>query len=213
MLTIRRFQKHPQFIILAFDVARRDHTIKQTSIHTHSRHWASTEQLLESLTPDQLKEAANQAQQYKPIENPAVRALLRSVDRVGAHALGSDAKRFHMFAELKSSVVYYGLPVVYLTLNPGERHSPLARVYAGEDIDVTDFCPDYYNLASRMEIMLDHPLAVVKYFHTTLRTILSSLIKGGLFGEVLHHYGTIEYQGRGTPHIHLLVRLYPKARV
>jgi len=207
-LTVRRFQKHPQFIILAFDVARRDHTIKQTSIHTHSRHWASTEQLLESLTPDELKEAANQAQEYKAIENPAVRALLRSVDRVGAHALGSDAKRFHMFAELKSSVVYYGLPVIYLTLNPGERHSPLALLYAGEDIDVTEFCPDYYNVASRMEIMLDHPLAVVEYFHTTLRTILSTLIKGGLFGEVLHHYGTIEYQGRGTPHIHLLVRLY-----
>ena len=53
--------------------------------------------------------------------------------------------------------------------------------------------------------MLRNPLAVVEYFHMTVRTILSTLIKGGLFGELLHHYGTIEYQGRGTPHIHLLV--------
>ena len=56
-----------------------------------------------------------------------------------------------------------------------------------------------------MQIMLRYPLIVIEYFHTTMNTILSTLIKDGLFGELVHHYGTIEYQGWGTPHIHLLV--------
>src|SRR5436190_24128688 len=29
-----------------------------------------------------------------------------------------------MFTELKSSFVYYGCPIIYLTINPGDRHSP-----------------------------------------------------------------------------------------
>src|SRR5579859_3947243 len=31
-LNIRRFQAHPSFVVLTFDISRRDHTIKQTSI-------------------------------------------------------------------------------------------------------------------------------------------------------------------------------------
>jgi hypothetical protein len=46
---------------------------------------------------------------------------------------------------------------------------------------------------------------VVEYFHTTVNIIINTLLKGGIFGELAHHYGTIEYQGRGTPHTHLLV--------
>ena len=192
--------------MLAFDVLRRDYTIKQTSIQTRGKHWATTDTLLHSLTPEQLTEAAGQAERYETITNASVKTLLRAVDRVGASALGSDAKRFHMFSCLKSSVIYHGLPIIYLTLNPGDLHSPLAILYAGEEIDMTDFLPADYSPESRRATMAQNPLAVIEYFHTTIRTILSTLIKGGLFGEVLHHYGTIEYQGRGTPHIHLLVQ-------
>ena len=191
--------------MLAFDILRRDYTIKQTSIQTRSKHWATTDTLLHSLTPEQLTDAADQAERYETITNPSIKALLRAVDRIGASALGSDAKRFLMFSCLKSSVIYHCLPIIYLTLNPGDLHSPLALFYAGEEIDITEFLPHDYSPSVRNTRMSQNPLAVVEYFHTTIKTILSTLIKGGLFGEVAHHYGTIEYQGRGTPHIHLLV--------
>ena len=153
-LIFSRFHTHSSYIVLAFDISRRDHTIKQTKIHTRSRYWSTTEQLLQSLTSVQLNEAASQIEQYQPITNPSVKALLRAVNRVGANALGSDAKRFHMFSELKSSVVYYGLPVIYLTLNPAERYSPLSLLYAGEEIDIQNFLPDQYPLTHRMQSML-----------------------------------------------------------
>jgi hypothetical protein len=204
-LNIRRFQAHPSFVVLTFDISRRDHTIKQTSIQMRSKSWSNTEYLLQSLTSIQLNNAANEAEQHRPISDPAVKALLQAVNRVSASMTGSDSKRFYMFSELKSSVIYQSLPATYITLNPGEIYSSLALLYAGEQINVSTFSPYDYTVSSRRETMLQNPLAVVEYFHTTVRTILSTLIKGGLFGELLHHYGTIEYQGRGTPHIHLLV--------
>ena len=56
-----------------------------------------------------------------------------------------------------------------------------------------------------MEIVLDNPLGMVEYFHTTIKTIIEGPLKHGLFGEMRHHYGTIEYQRRGTPHIYLAI--------
>jgi Helitron helicase-like domain at N-terminus len=50
--------------------------------------------------------------------------------------------------------------------------------------------------------MLDNPLAVVEYFHNT---IIEKMLKGGMFGELIHYQGPIEYQGRGAPHAHLVV--------
>ena len=119
--------------------------------------------------------------------------------------LDSDAKRFHMFSKLKSSVVYYSLLIIYLTLNPAERYSPLSLLYMGEEIDLQNFLPDQYPLTHRVQTMLHYPLVVIEYFHTTVNAILTTLIKDDLFDEFIHHYGMIEYQGWRTPHIHLLV--------
>ena len=64
-----------------------------------------------------------------------------------------------------------------------------------------------YTIADRLKKMLENPLAVVEYFHNTIRAIIEGVLKGGIFGKLLHFYGPIEYQGRGTPHIHLAVRI------
>ena len=206
LLTSRRFQRHPNFVLLTFDVSRRNHSIAQSTIQTKSKYWADTERILATLTPEELRHAASRAEAHQPIENSAVRTLLRSVSRIGGHALGSDSRKFNMFSQLKSSIVYHGFPVIYMTLNPGEKFSPLALSYAGVPIDMSSFEPQLFELSRRSKILLQNPLAVVTYFHNTVRTILATIVKGGLFGEVKHHFGVIEYQGRGTPHIHMLVR-------
>ena len=53
--------------------------------------------------------------------------------------------------------------------------------------------------------MLQNPLAVVEYFHTLVDTIIETVFKQQLFGDLRHYYGMIEYQGRGTPHLHMTV--------
>ena len=113
-----------------------------------------------------------------------------------------------MLTQLKSSMVLHGCPLIFLTINPGERHSSLALHYAGESIDIRNFHPQAFSSSERLKIMLKNPLAVLDYFHNVLNTIIDKCFKGGMFGELAHHYGTIEYQGRFTPHMHMAVKLH-----
>jgi len=54
-------------------------------------------------------------------------------------------------------------------------------------------------------VLLPNPLAVVEYFLNMVRAIIEGVLKRGMFGELVHYYGTIEYQGRFTPHIPMAV--------
>ena len=137
----RRFQRHHAFVALAFDVTRRRHNASKASLQTRSDSWEATEQVLTSLTSEQLMAAADQAQKHQKITDPGVLTLLSHVNRIGATSAGSDEKKSHMLTQLKSSIVYYGCPIVFLTLNPGDRHSPLALYYAGQEIDLKTFDP------------------------------------------------------------------------
>ena len=149
--------------------------------------------------------AAQQAQTYPPITSLGVRELLKMVSRGGATAAGSNEKKSYLLAELKSAMVHYGCPIIFLTINPADLHSPISLFYAGEKIDVPQFDPVMHSISERLRIMLKNPLAVVEYFHNMVKTIIETMLKGGMFGELLHYYGPIEYQGRATPHIHLMV--------
>jgi hypothetical protein len=94
---------------------------------------------------------------------------------------------------------------------PNLRHvetdniSPIALFYAGERIDIKSFYPHLYTAGDRLKTMLNNPLSVVEYFRNTIGTIIQTMLKGGMFSELIHYHGPIEYQGQGTPHAHLVV--------
>lgn len=179
--------------------------MKKSSMFARRRNWPKTKGLLESLTSESLEKAAKQMKNYEPMTDPAVRELLRMITLMGSTVSGSDEKKSHLLTEIKSLIVYYGLPLIYLTLNPGDRHSPVTLLYAGEEIDIKSFCPSLWTSATRLRLTLSNPLAVVEYFHTTINVIIGTMLMGGMFGELTCYYGPIEYQGRGTPHTHLAV--------
>jgi len=209
-LTVRRFQAHPAFVVSSFDISRLNHNSLKTNVLARRKTWPATALLLESLTPEQLMEAASQAEKHQPITDPAIQELLKGVARVGSTASGSDERKSYMLAQLKSSIVHFGCPAIFLTINPHERYSPIALFYAGEEIDIRKFQPKWYALSQRLKRTLNNPLAVVEYFHNMIRAIIENVLKAGIFGEVSHYYATIEYQGRGTPHTHLAVRYFWK---
>ena len=170
--------------------------------------WGHTGPILESLTADELMDGASQAEKHLPIANPKVKELLKLISRIGAAAPGSDEKKAYQLVELKSSMVFFGCPIIFFTINPGERHYPIALFYAGEEIDVERFFPHLYDATRRLQTMLKNPLAIVEYFHNMVQVIIEKVLKGGIFGDLLHHYGPIEYQGRYTPHIHMAVSFH-----
>jgi len=96
-------------------------------------------------------EVASQAERYQPIMDPTIQELLKGVARVGSTASGSDERMSYMLAQLKSSIVHFGCPIIFITINPHERYSPIALFYAGEEIDIHKFQPKWFSLSQRLK--------------------------------------------------------------
>lgn len=54
-------------------------------------------------------------------------------------------------------------------------------------------------------MMLGNPLVMIEYFHNIINTIIQTLLKRGMFDELIHHYGSIEYLSRRFPHTYLVI--------
>jgi hypothetical protein len=194
-------------VSLAYDTSRKRKSSGSASYLTKQRNWNKTKQILDSLTVEDLEKASSQSRKENTIEDSRIRTLLGSLSRAYASIPGSDDKKAQLLVQLKSLIVRHGCPVIFLTLNPSDNFSPLALFYAGEEIDLSSFQSDDFPYQDRARKLIGNPLAVVEYFHNTVRSIIEGPLKDGLFGEMQHHFGTIEYQNRGTPHIHLAVRI------
>jgi len=55
----------------------------------------------------------------------------------------------------------------------------------------------------------DRPDIVARVFNQKLKAILKDIVKDGIFGKVVAHVYTIEFQKRGLPHAHILIFLNP----
>ncbi|RDB23672.1 hypothetical protein Hypma_009540 [Hypsizygus marmoreus] len=111
-------------------------------------------------------------------------------------------------------------PNLWITINPSDTQDPIAQVMAGEDIDLNKFNSLVGPTATQraMNIASD-PYASARYFHTVVRLVLETMFgikvkrghnierKEGIFGTVNSYIGTVEAQGRGSLHLHLLLWL------
>ena len=204
-IIIRRFQGHSAFVVSSFDISRLNHNLSKTNVLAQWKNWLAIELLLVSLTAEQLLQAASQAQKHEPITDSAIRELLKGVARVGSITSGSNKGKSYMLTQLKSSIVHFGCPLIFITINPYEQYTPITLFYAGEEINICKFELKLYSLAQRLKTTLANPLAVVEYFHNLITVIIKNIFMQGMFGEIAHYYATIEYQGHGTPHTHLAV--------
>ncbi|KAF8814029.1 hypothetical protein BYT27DRAFT_7250439 [Phlegmacium glaucopus] len=133
---------------------------------------------------------------------------------------GSDESRKSIRGKIWGMNLLHNPPSLWVTINPSDTQDPIAQVFAGADIDLDRFCetagPDCIERA--INIASD-PYTSAKYFHFIIMTILEVLIgvtkhrnrmitrKEGIFGVVKSYIGTVEAQGRGSLHLHLLLWL------
>ena len=75
----------------------------------------------------------------------------------------------------------------------------------------------------RAHLVAKHPVAIARFFDKLIQSIIDtlsidilssmyfrhreSLVLGGVLGPVRGYYGTVENQGRGSLHLHILIRL------
>jgi hypothetical protein len=117
--------------------------------------------------------------------------------------------------------VMFNPPTLWVTINPSDTQDPIAQVMAGVDINLDEFNtaigPD--NVSHCATIAKD-PYAASRFFHFMVKIILEELFgihgskrgrnvsrMAGIVGEVKGYIGTVEAQGRGMLHLHIILWL------
>ncbi|CAF4079882.1 unnamed protein product, partial [Rotaria sordida] len=122
--------------------------------------------------------------------------------------MGSAYSRTALRTKIHALIYNQGLSSIFLTLNPADIHCPVALYFAGVKLDLdiiqTEQLMDTYK---RAEIIASHPVATAKFFHILITNILGTMVVGGVLGPIKAYFGTVESQGRGSLHLHLLIWL------
>src|SRR5688500_16972703 len=89
----------------------------------------------------------------------------------------------------------------------------LVRVFGKPDLFITMTCnpkwKEILDVIGRNGKAADNPDIVSRVFNIKLTAMMKD-IKNGIFGEILGHCYTIEFQKRGLPHAHILIWLENK---
>ncbi|KAJ7080494.1 hypothetical protein C8R43DRAFT_965727 [Mycena crocata] len=122
-------------------------------------------------------------------------------------------RRISAIHTVPSMTMMFNPPAVWCTINLADVGDPVAQVLAGEDIDLDRFVNTAGPRAKQRSLNIaQDPFAAAEYFHVMINLILAELFgrisrKEGVFGLVNGYIGTVEAQGRGTLHLHILLWL------
>lgn len=206
----RRFEKNHSFIFVVFNILqRRDACFHAQLIATKPYFQASAEEI-QSLNSTDIEVALNNVSKnvYSSKSNATFHKLLNHIKTVGGRVMGSAYSRTALRTRIHALIFNQGLPSIFLTLNPADVHSPVALYFAGVKLDLDNIQAEQLMTAyRRAEIVASHPVATAKFFHVLITNILETMIVGGVLGPVKAYFGTVENQGRGSLHLHLLVWL------
>src|SRR5438046_6816219 len=87
----------------------------------------------------QLMEAASQGEKHQPITDPAIQELLKGIAHIGSTASDSDERKSYMLAQLKSSIIHFSCPIIFLTINPCSVSASRAWCYTFKGLQTAIF--------------------------------------------------------------------------
>jgi hypothetical protein len=141
--------------------------------------------------------------------------IMSSITPVAKMVPGSASQRIRMRNEIRSLICQRGSPTLFITLNPADHHHPIVRVLAlrcATEEEVRAVAN--LSASDRMRVSLGHPAACAIFFDAMIKSFIKIILrhgrkekKPGLFGHCEAYYGTVETQGRGSLHCHMLVWL------
>ena len=216
----RRFRKDPHFPFQVFGVCQKRQVCRSAALQMTRGSYFRHQNMLTTITADDLTKASQEETRGVPFSNPAVRALRSQLAAVKTKVQGSDESRMSVRGKIWGTNLLHNPPSLWVTINPADTQDPIAQVLAGADIDLDEFCntagPDSNDRATNMA---SDPYASANFFHFMIETIINCLFgiskkrngmfvrKDGIFGTIKSYVGTVEAQGRGSLHLHMLLWL------
>ena len=202
-----RFVNHKFFAFVCQNVRQRREYTRRAALRCKTSQAPIIQRRLASLTAEDLKLMSVMFKDRTRIpqhDYQRLQSLLCELRYVAAPVENTLFAKLYRRNELRALICYHGLPHIWFTLNPADNRHPLVAIFAGQSIDEAQ----RMSIFDRCRLLVDNPLAPVLFFHKCVRVFVN-MLKGGLFGTYLSHYGVIEAQGRGSLHIHMLVWIQP----
>lgn len=216
----KRFRKDPQFPFQVFGVIQKREVCRKTDLQMNKKDYARSRDMLLTITPQDMLKASEEVSRKVRISNPAVRALRENVKAVRRKVRGTDESRQIVRSKIWGMTLSFNPPSIWLTINPSDTHDPIAQLFTGSEIDMDKFCDTAGPTSTeRATNIAQDPYASAKFFHFIVTTVLEVLMKikktsngrisrgKGIFGYVQGYIGTVEAQGRGALHLHMLIWL------
>lgn len=205
---------HPVFPFLVFNRILKDNSSRISTVQAKKSSFAQIRNICESITKEQLIGASDQLRDYKRVEDPEVRRLLKEISVFGRQQPFSNEEKIQARDKIKSLVVKHGAPSIWFTINPNDMSSPV-RIRMGREFRSSRFLEELQRRinhhiidplrAQHKEINQD-PVTAVLWFHIHMKAFFEELVrtstKDGVFGPIDNYFGCIETNGRGAFHLH-----------
>lgn len=110
--------------------------------------------------------------------------------------------------ELNSMIRQLGYPSYFYSLSAADTHWIDLIRCLGKLVNQEDMSDDYINnemtFADKCRLVAAHPSACVRYFHHRVQKFMQLIVLGphSPFGEITDFFYRVEFQKRGSPHIH-----------
>ncbi|CAF1337139.1 unnamed protein product [Adineta steineri] len=133
---------------------------------------------------------------------------MRQIKTVGGNVMGSAYSRAALRNQIHGLIFNQGLPSIFMTINPADIHSRVALYFAGVNLDLDTIIPEIIpSTYERAQIIASHPVATARFFNVLISSILKCMVEKGVLGPIKAYFGTVENQGRGSLHLHILMWL------
>lgn len=214
-----RFRRHDTFAFLVCSILQRRQCLLSAKLQMKHSDFDREAMLFTSLKLEDLKQAEKEESEGRPISNYLVRLLRQRAFGTTRSVMGSDASHLAMRAEIQATNMVFNAPNLWLTINPDDLHDPIPQLFCNEEIDMDSFDRKAGpNRQQRARNVTGDAFAAAKFFNFIIGLVLEILMDvkvtprrvesgRGVFGRVRAFFGTVECQGRGTLHLHLLIWL------
>ena len=215
----RRFCVHETFAFLCFGILQKCEALLSARLQMRQTNFDHDAHILASITKQTLQQAADQEAHGRAVSDQAILLLRKHVHATALRVKGSNESRTSLRSQIMWTNVMKNPLSLWITINPSDIHDPIAQIFCGQNLDLDNFLSTLGpNAEQRARNIALDPYAAAKFFHFLIRVILETLFgikvtdyqvhnRDGIFGCVSAYFGTVESQGRGTLHLHLLLWL------
>jgi hypothetical protein len=196
----------------------------QTHFAVSKSNFDSVARHLISVSPSILRSLADRLQQVCKLSTLTVEEqnafkLLQQVNTMSSHIPGSQASKIFVRNEIHNYFGYFGLPHIFLTLNPNAAHSPIFQVmYGNKSVDLSEHFPHVLPGRECAMRLAHDPIVAANFYEFSFKCLFQHLLgwdfknecsieSGGILGHLRAFYGTTEFTERGALHGHFLVWL------